>query len=337
MSPSRRPSRRVPSKGRSLRSDPRPDPFADGEFKTGGDTGSTLDAGPGAVRPGSRSANRAAKRAVGGVRPKTAQRKRPSGRSSNTPLILLAVGAVAVVAAVIAFGNPFGKPAASPSSSATLTVGDGTCPTAEPAPLAAGESRTVTISTPDGDIVVQVDGALSPIAAGNFVALATCHFYDGSVFHRTASQGDGTPFVIQGGEAKPGTASIPYVIQDEPVTATYKRGTIAMARTSQPNSQTSQFFIVLDDSAGSILVSNGNNYALFGNVISGMDTADAIFAASGGAETPSNPVPMTVTVAAGPVPTATSAPTTAPSAAATAPAGSAAASPLASTTPTATP
>jgi cyclophilin family peptidyl-prolyl cis-trans isomerase len=153
------------------------------------------------------------------------------------------------------------------------------------------------------------------------------------VFHRTASLQDGTPFVIQGGEAKSGTGSIPYVIQDEPVTATYKRGTIAMARTSQPNSQTSQFFIVLDDSAGPILVSNGNNYALFGTVISGMDVADAIFAASGGAETPSNPIPMTtVTVGPGPAPTASVAPTAAPTSAATP-----ATSPATSTPPTTAP
>jgi peptidyl-prolyl cis-trans isomerase B (cyclophilin B) len=282
------------------------------------------------VRPGSRSANRAAKRAVTGVRPKTGLRGSGGRRKSNSNSVYIGLGlAVAAIAAVVILvGNPFGGPAASPSPSAALAVGDGTCPTDQPASLPAGETRTVTIKTAKGDIVLKIDGALSPIAAGNFVALATCHYYDGSVFHRTASQGNGTPFVIQGGQAKPGTGSIPYVIQDEPVTATYKRGTIAMARTAQPNSQTSQFFIVLDDSAGPILVSNGNNYALFGEVISGMDVADAIFAASAGAETPVNPVEMaTVTVGPGPAaspspatstaptaPVSTAAPSTAPSA-----------------------
>ena len=211
-------------------------------------------------------------------------------------------------------------------------VGDGTCPTQQPASLPAGQSRTVTITTPKGNIVLEIDGALSPIAAGNFVALVTCHFYDGSVFHRTASLQDGTPFVIQGGSAKEGTGEIPYVIQDEPVTATYKRGTVAMARTSQPNSQTSQFFIVLDDKAAPPLVS-ANTYAIFGTVISGMDVADAIFTASGGAETPSNPVPMTtVTVGPGPAPSASAAATAAPTAAATP-----ATSPAGSTPPTTTP
>jgi peptidyl-prolyl cis-trans isomerase B (cyclophilin B) len=331
MSQSRRPSRRVPPKGRSLRNDPRPDPFADGEFGAGGEGASTVETGSRALRPGSRAANRAAKRAVGGVRPKTQVRGGSGRRSSrsNTPLLLLAVAAIVVVAAVIALGNPFGSPAGSAAPSGDLAVGDGTCPTAQPAPLPAGQTRTVTITTPKGDIVLEIDGALSPIAAGNFVALVTCHFYDGSVFHRTASLQDGTPFVIQGGAAREGSGDISYTITDEPVTTPYKRGTLAMARTSAPNSQSSQFFIVLDDKAAPPLVS-ANTYAIFGSVISGMDVADAIFSASGGAETPSDPIPMTtVTVSSGPAATATTAPTAAPTTPAT--------SPAASTAPTSAP
>jgi len=246
-----------------------------------------------------------------------------------------------IVAAVILIGNPFGKPTASPSPSTALVVGDGSCPTAQPAPLPAGETRTVTITTPKGAIVIEVDGALSPIAAGNFVALVACHFYDGSVFHRTAALQDGTPFVIQGGTPKTGMGNIPYAIQDETVTATYRRGTLAMARTDKPKSQTSQFFIVLDDKAAQALASY-NTYAIFGEVISGMDVADAIFAASAGAEAPASPIAMTrVTVGPGPAATAspaspaapTAAPTTAPTAAPPAPATS----PARSTAPTTAP
>jgi cyclophilin family peptidyl-prolyl cis-trans isomerase len=312
MSLPRRPGRRIASKGRSLRFDSRPDPTAGGASETG-DLGTPTAAGSPAVRPGSRAANRAAKRAAGGVRPKT--RGGTGGRrsgGSNTGLIILAIGAVAIAAAVILIGNPFGTPAASQAPTSALVVGDGTCPTTQPAALPAGETRTVTITTPRGDIVLKVDGSLSPIAAGNFVALVACHFYDGSVFHRTAALEDGTPFVIQGGGAKAGTAAIPYTITDETVTATYKRGTLAMARTQDPNSQTSQFFIVLDDKAAPPLVS-ANTYAIFGEVISGMDVADAIFQASAGVELPASPIPMTsVVVAAGPAPTASPAATTAP-------------------------
>lgn len=334
MSSARGSGRRVPPKGRALRSNTFAD-FDDAPAPVG-----EAAEQPGAeARAGTRAANRAAKRAASGVRPKAGGRAGGgrAGRRSNNGLIGLGIAAAVIVVAVLAIGNPFGTPVPTVGPTAALIVGDGTCPTAQPAPLTAGQTRIVTISTSKGDIVLKIEGGLSPIAAGNFVALATCRFYDGSVFHRTAALGDGTPFVIQGGRAKEGTGSIRYVIQDEPVATKYKRGTVAMARTDAPNSQTSQFFIVLDDKAEPPLAS-ANTYAIFGEVISGMDVADAIFAASGGAETPSNPVVMTsVTVSAAPAPTATATPTTAPTAAPTAAPTSepttAPASPAASTNP----
>jgi len=203
--------------------------------------------------------------------------------------------------------------------------GDGTCPTSQPAALPAGEIKLVTIKTSLGDIVIRVDGALSPIAAGNFVALAECHFYDGIVFHRTPKLQDGTPFVIQGGDpAGDGSGGPGYTIADEPVTATYKRGTVAMARTQAPNSQGSQFFIVLDDKSADPLVS-ANTYAIFGEVVSGMEVADAIYQASGGQELPTSPIAMiSVTVTDAPSASATSA---APTASAATPVDSPAATP----------
>ena len=54
----------------------------------------------------------------------------------------------------------------------------------QPAPLAAGETRAVTIETDLGTMTLTIEADLSPIAAGNFVALAGCGFYDGVVFHR---------------------------------------------------------------------------------------------------------------------------------------------------------
>jgi peptidyl-prolyl cis-trans isomerase B (cyclophilin B) len=92
-----------------------------------------------------------------------------------------------------------------------------------------------------------------------------------------------------------GSGGPKYTIKDEPVTAKYVRGTVAMARTSQPNSVGSQFFIVLDDAAQGALASN-NTYQIIGTVTSGMDTVDTI-AAMPNAGAPSNaavnPVPMT--------------------------------------------
>jgi cyclophilin family peptidyl-prolyl cis-trans isomerase len=177
------------------------------------------------------------------------------------------------------------------------------CPATQPDPLPSGETRTVTIKTDLGDIAIKVEADLSPIATGNFVALAECGWYDGVVFHRVVPA-----FVIQGGDgqygrspnvdpALVGTGGPPYTIQDEPVTATYARGVVAMARTSAPDSVGSQFFIVTDDAAAAALASY-NTYQIIGSVASGMETADAITAAANGEEIPASPVVMTdVTVA----------------------------------------
>jgi len=192
------------------------------------------------------------------------------------------------------------SPAGSASASRSGAAGNGTCPTSQPPALPAGQTRTVTLATPKGAIVMQVVADLSPIAAGNFVALASCGFYDGTVFHRTAALQDGTPFVIQGGDPTgTGSGGPGYTIQDEKVTTPYARGTVAMARTQAPNSVGSQFFIVLDDKAAPVL-SSANTYQIIGKVTSGMEVADAIFAASGGVELPPNPVAITTATVANP-------------------------------------
>jgi cyclophilin family peptidyl-prolyl cis-trans isomerase len=180
------------------------------------------------------------------------------------------------------------------------------CPTSQPAALPAGQKRTVTIDTPKGAIVLEIDGALSPIAAGNVVALAGCGWYDGVVFHRLVPG-----FVIQGGDgefgrvgadgklAEPGRAGSGgpgYTIKDEDVTAKYGRGVVAMARTDAPDSVGSQFFIVLDDQAASVLASY-NTYQIVGKVTAGLDVVDAIAAMPNAGEAAGNaaidPVPMT--------------------------------------------
>jgi cyclophilin family peptidyl-prolyl cis-trans isomerase len=177
---------------------------------------------------------------------------------------------------------------ASPSASASG------CPTKQPASLPAAETRTVTIATSKGTITIKIEADLSPIATGNFVALASCGFYNGVVFHRVVPG-----FVIQGGDPKgTGTGGPGYTIPDEPVTDTYRRGTVAMARSGQPNSVGSQFFIVLDDAAREALGDpQYNNYQIIGAVTAGMEAVDAI-AADADRENPTNPIAMTkVTVA----------------------------------------
>ena len=351
MSSSRRSGRRIPSKSHGLRAPaqlggPRPtgDPAAFGPLEgpqpnTGAPTSATPPPSPGAyARAGSRSSNRAAKRAVTGVRPKTNRGGGRQTRGSNTGLIVLGLAAVAIVAAVIVIGNPFGSPA---PSAAPVVYGNGTCPTSQPASLAAGDVKTVTIETNLGDIVIELDGSLSPIATGNFAALVACHYYDGVVFHRLVPG-----FAIQGGDPD-GTGAGPgpgYSITDDPLTTTYKRGTVAMARTPDANSQGSQFFIVLSDDANAPLTDPQNApypYAILGEVVSGMDVVDAIAAmpnAGGQTNAAIDPVVMnSVTLEDGapvvptpsPAPTATAIPTQVPS---EAPASTPPASPAASST-----
>jgi cyclophilin family peptidyl-prolyl cis-trans isomerase len=197
-------------------------------------------------------------------------------------------------------GGTTGSASPSASPGASGATGGTNCPTSQPDALAAGQTRTVTLETPKGNIAILVEADLSPIAAGNFVALASCGFYDGTVFHRTPTLQDGTPFVIQGGDPNgDGTGGPGYTIKDEPVKTPYKRGTVAMARTQAPDSVGSQFFIVLDDKDGDVLKS-ANTYQIIGNVASGMEAADAIFAASGGVELPENPIPITKATVANP-------------------------------------
>ncbi len=209
---------------------------------------------------------------------------------------LIITGAVVVALAGCIGGAPASSapPAPSPAASAASTG----CPTTQPPALGAGETRTVTMETEKGTIVIKLEADLSPIAAGNFAALAGCGYYDGVVFHRLVPG-----FVIQGGDPTgTGTGGPGYTIKDEPVTTPYKRGTVAMARTAEPDSVGSQFFIVLDDAAGQVLGDPSyNTYQIIGTVTDGMETVDAIAAMPNSGE-PSNealePVAMTkVTVA----------------------------------------
>jgi cyclophilin family peptidyl-prolyl cis-trans isomerase len=230
--------------------------------------------------------------------------------AGGIPGLWLAIGAVGVfvvgvllASGTIGGGGAGGGGTPSPSSQVkgSLTVvspsgspvARGTnCPTSQPPAAPAGETRVVTIQTAKGSFEITLMSDLSPIAVGNFAALAGCGYYDGVVFHRIATLQDGTPFVIQGGDPTgTGTGGPGYTIQDEPVRTPYMRGTVAMARTSAPNSVGSQFFVVLDDKDQSVLAS-ANTYQIIGSVTKGMDVVDAIYAAAGGVELPTDPIAM---------------------------------------------
>ena len=126
------------------------------------------------------------------------------------------------------------------------------------------ESKKVNIKTAKGKIVIELFGD-APLAASNFISLIDKKFYDGLTFHRREEG-----FVIQGGDPnRNGTGGPGYQFNDEPVTRNYTRGIVAMAN-SGPNTNGSQFFIMLADNP------LPPNYTIFGQVVEGLDVVDKI-------------------------------------------------------------
>lgn len=127
------------------------------------------------------------------------------------------------------------------------------------------QSKKVVIQTAKGLIQMEIYPEAS-MAASNFLILASNGFYDGLIFHRVEKG-----FVIQGGDPNgTGTGGPGYKFPDEPVTRQYTKGIVAYAN-SGPNTNGSQFFIMLEDK-----LDLPKNYTIFGKVISGMDVAGKI-------------------------------------------------------------
>lgn len=192
-------------------------------------------------------------------------------RPRGVPLL-----SVMALACVVLIGLPASAqgPSASPLTPPARPLGPpAATPLADPPAVPSGDGTGVRLRTRLGDIVIGLFTESSPVAAENFLNLASAGFYDGTVFHRIVPG-----FVIQGGDPTgTGSGDAGYSITDEPVVGEYGRGIVAMARTQAPNSQGSQFFIVLDDGARAALES-ARTYAIFGRVVEGMEVADAIAA-----------------------------------------------------------
>src|SRR5688500_4444285 len=135
----------------------------------------------------------------------------------------------------------------------------------------------VEVSTNHGSFAIALDPARAPKSVENFLRYVDASHYDGTVFHRIIPT-----FMIQGGgfdqnhEKKPTSAPI----QNEADNGLRNtRGTVAMARTSDPHSATAQFFVNVADNAfldHQAKEGAGWGYCVFGRVIEGMDTVDAI-------------------------------------------------------------
>jgi cyclophilin family peptidyl-prolyl cis-trans isomerase len=164
------------------------------------------------------------------------------------------------------------------------------------APPAQKKEEVAVISTDVGGIVIRFFPDSAPQHVANFKELARSKFYDGTTFHRVVRG-----FVIQGGDplskdadpSNDGTGDGPRRLPAEFNQRPHVRGALSMARSSDPNSASCQFFIVLADSPNTRYALDGK-YSLFGQVIDGMDAVDRIAAqpATPGGDRPMKPVVM---------------------------------------------
>ena len=163
--------------------------------------------------------------------------------------------------------------------SALLAVAVAAAPiaTASPTPAAPAVSGPVVVlETSMGDIRIALDEQKAPITVKNFLTYLRAGHYDRTIFHRVIPR-----FMIQGGgmdAAMQEKTTRPPIKNEAANKLRNDRGTVAMARTAEPNSATAQFFINVKNNASLVYGVGGPGYAVFGTVVDGMDVVDRIVA-----------------------------------------------------------
>jgi peptidyl-prolyl cis-trans isomerase B (cyclophilin B) len=217
-------------------------------------------------------------------------------RARNRQVVGVVVAILVVVALFIAVSSRLGRDsdaagASSPTTGATAVEGCTGAPAPQPSAkqlalpatsVAAGKTYTATLTTNCGDITLDLDGAKAPQAVSSFVSLTQHGYYDQSPCHRLTTS---SIFVLQCGDPTgrgDGGPGYTYAVENAPQDGTYPTGTLAMARTNEPDTNGGQFFIVYQDTK---LPTAGGGYTIFGTVTEGMDIVEKIAAAgvSGGA------------------------------------------------------
>jgi peptidyl-prolyl cis-trans isomerase B (cyclophilin B) len=144
----------------------------------------------------------------------------------------------------------------------------------------------VVMETSEGTITIELDGDKAPITVKNFLSYVDDKYYDGTIFHRVIPN-----FMIQGGGFQPGMKqkTTKAAIKNESGNGlANKRGALAMARTNDLNSATSQFFINVVDNA----FLDSNQYCVFAKVVEGLDVVDKIKAVATGTKSGHGDVPV---------------------------------------------
>jgi cyclophilin family peptidyl-prolyl cis-trans isomerase len=143
--------------------------------------------------------------------------------------------------------------------------------------VAEAEIRMVKLETSMGDIVIELDRKAAPVTTENFLTYVRECFYDGTIFHRVIPD-----FMIQGGGFTTGMVrkeTHAPIVHEGSNGLKNNRGSIAMARTDNPNSATSQFFINhIDNDFLNYVADSNPGYAVFGKTVEGMDVVDKIAA-----------------------------------------------------------
>jgi cyclophilin family peptidyl-prolyl cis-trans isomerase len=142
--------------------------------------------------------------------------------------------------------------------------------------MSTAASPRVVLETSLGNITLELYPDKAPVTVENFLGYVNAGFYNGTIFHRVIPN-----FMIQGGGMEPGLRqkTTRAAIANESANGlTNDRGTVAMARTSAPDSATAQFFINHADNAflNKARAQDGVGYCVFGKVVSGMDVVDKI-------------------------------------------------------------
>lgn len=242
----------------------------------------------------------AAKRKLANQQQRRAERAKRRQRiaivTSAAVVVVVVVGVVLLSTLGSGGGGTPADPAAAPTTAPAAPAALGACtftptpdePASKPAPVPtvtnASTSGTVPVAvqTDRGAIPLTLNRATGPCAVENFLSLTTAGFYNGTPCHRLTT-GDGLKVLQCGDPTGSGSGGPGYTINDEPPTGlapaesgsvVYPRGTVAMAKTSAPNSGGSQFFLVYADST------LPPDYTVFGTIgDAGLATLDSIAAA----------------------------------------------------------
>jgi cyclophilin family peptidyl-prolyl cis-trans isomerase len=198
----------------------------------------------------------------------------PSKRKSNRTLFL-AIGIIAIiligVGAYIMFGQSANQPAnPTPTPTSTPAPTSSTSPSATPTDPHYVNPTKVLLQTSAGNITLELRTD-KPITTANFINIVSHGWYDGTTFHRVIAG-----FMIQGGQISQSISAIADEIGSDNHNTEY---TITMAKTSQPNSATSEFFINAVDNS-KITYQDGSTfdgtYSVFGRVVAGQSVVDSI-------------------------------------------------------------